>query len=105
MPPGGGVPRRLLRTTDPTSVGRGPARSLRGYPGAALLLPQDGARLSAAGAAMRRASRDGLGPSAFFTMSAKQTVLENLAAAFLAGKWSTAGLAKRGAEAWGQREP
>src|SRR4051812_28369866 len=38
-------------------------------------------------------------------MSTIQTVLENLAAAFLAGKWSAAGLARRGAEAWGQREP
>src|SRR5439155_20881591 len=37
-------------------------------------------------------------------MSAKQTVLENLAAAFLAGEWSAAGLAERGAAAWGRRE-
>jgi hypothetical protein len=38
-------------------------------------------------------------------MSAQQTVLENLAAAFLAGEWSAAQLARRGAEAWGRREP
>src|SRR5262249_12883433 len=86
--------------------GTGPAIasvSLRGYPGGVVPFIQDGARPPRRGRADRSRLTRRVGALRLFLMKPLQTVLENLAAAFLAGEWTAEGLAARGGRAWGRR--